>query len=123
MLTLGLMEGVLSATVMMLILVGAANENAPLHRIFGPMVTVTAGFTAYLIYDSGRATSAGDVVGLAFFAFVAFFAPVGVMRAAWKATKAMDPAPVRRPAERSVPTATIVAGPAPARAVPDRRVA
>ena len=123
MLTLGLMEGVLSATVMLLILVGAANENAPLHRIFGPMVTATAGFTAYLIYDSGRATSAGDVVGLAFFAILTLFVPVGVMRAAWKATKAMDAAPARRPTEPSVQAVTVVAGLAPVPSVPDRRVA
>lgn len=93
MLTLGLMEGVLSATLGILVLMILANENVPLHRIFGPMVTVIVGFTAYLIYDSGRVETGGDVVGLAFVAFVVFFAPLGLMRAAWKAVKAMEAPP------------------------------
>ncbi len=68
MLTLGLVEGTLSATVGMLILVGAANENAPLHKIFGPLIAAILGVTAYGIHDAGAMHQAADVVGLAFFA-------------------------------------------------------
>ena len=92
MLTLGLMEGVLSATAGMLVLMIATNENAPLHRVLGPPATVLAGVAAYMIYDSGAAATLGDAVGLLFFAFIALFLPLGVMRTAWKMTKEMDTA-------------------------------
>ena len=94
MLTLGLVEGVLSATVGILFLVGAANENAPLHRIFGPLVVTTVGLAAYLAHDAGAMHSPSDAVGLGFFATVAFFVPLAIMRAAWKAIRAMNTAPV-----------------------------
>jgi hypothetical protein len=91
MLTLGLMEGVLSATLGLLVLMGLMNENAPMHKILGPPVIAMVGFAAYLIHDSGQVGSAGDVAGLAFFAVLAFFVPLGVMRAAWKMTKSLQP--------------------------------
>jgi hypothetical protein len=37
--------------------------------------------------------AAADVVGLGFFAFLAFFAPLGVMRYAWKQIRAMEGKP------------------------------
>jgi hypothetical protein len=100
-LTLGLIEGVLSATAGILFLVGAANENAPLHKIFGPLVTVTVGFGAYGVHASGAVSAASDVVGLAFFAFIAFFLPVGVMQIGHKMMKAAE-----RPAEPKPAVAT-----------------
>ena len=90
MLTLGLMEGVLSATVGILILVAMADGNAPLHRIFGPLVVVVVGSAAYGIHASGTVEAASDVVGLALFAFIAFFAPLGIMRAGWKVVREMN---------------------------------
>ena len=90
MLTLGLMEGVLSATFGALLLFGLANENAPLHRLLGPPVMAMVGLGAYLIHDSGRVSTLTDLVGLAFFVCVAFILPLAVMRAAWKATKNMQ---------------------------------
>jgi hypothetical protein len=95
MLTLGLVEGVLSATLGILVLVGAANANAPLHRIFGPMVALVVGVAAYGVHDAGAMHEMSNVIGLGTFALLAFFAPLGVMRYAWKQMKALDQAPVK----------------------------
>jgi hypothetical protein len=100
MLTLGLMEGILSATLGLLVLVGLANENAPLHRMMGPPVTVLLGMVAYGIYASGAASTIGDVAGLGIFAILAFFGPLGFMRWAWKQTKALEGAPTQRASRR-----------------------
>lgn len=105
MLTLGLMEGVLSAALGILFLVGAADSNAPLHKIFGPVVTLTLGVAAYGIYASGAVDATSDVVGLGFFAFVGFFLPVGVMRWAWKSAKALQSQPAKAPARTSAAAA------------------
>lgn len=113
MLTLGLMEGVLSAALGILFLVGAADQNAPLHKIFGPVVTLTLGLAAYGIYASGAVDATSDVVGLGFFAFVGFFLPLGIMRWAWKATKALQTQPAK-----SAPARTGVA----AAAKPEEKV-
>lgn len=119
MLTLGLMEGVLSATLGILVLMILANENAPLHRIFGPLVAGPAGLVAYLIHDSGRVDRAADVVGLAFFVVVVFFVPLGLMRAAWKAGKvAAKPAPAA-----VVPGSAHLRPVEAPRTIPERRVA
>jgi hypothetical protein len=96
MLTLGLVEGVLSATIGMLLLVGAANENAPLHKILGPLVVGVVGIAAYLAHDAGAMHEVADVVGLGFFVVIAFFVPLAVMRTAWKLTRAIDGAPDKR---------------------------
>src|SRR6266498_3598501 len=90
MISLGLMEGVLSATVGVLFLIGAANENAPLHKIFGPVVVLTVGVVAYGVHASGAMHEAPDMIGLGFFALVAFFVPLAIMRAGWKMSRAMD---------------------------------
>ena len=102
MLTLGLMEGVLSATLGLLVLVGLMNENAPMHKILGPPVIAVVGFVAYLIHDSGRVGSAGDVAGLSLFVVLAFFAPLGVMRAAWRMTKSLQPATASPPQKATI---------------------
>lgn len=91
MLTLGLMEGVLTSAAGLMLLVGLVTGDAPMHRVLGPPVAFVVGFAAYLIHDSGEITKLVDVVGLGFFAFVGFFLPLGLMRAAWK--------DARRPAE------------------------
>jgi hypothetical protein len=103
MLTLGLMEGVLSAMVGVLFLIGAANANAPLHRLFGPLVVVVLAPVAYGVHASGAFSSGSNVVGLGFFAFIAFFVPLAIMRAGWKMTKAMDAATSTPDARRSAP--------------------
>ena len=95
MLTLGLFEGVFAATIGILLLVGAANENAPLHRVFGPIVILVLGGGAYGIHAAGVVDGFGEVIGLAFFGAIAFVAPVAVMRFAWKATRDMDQAPAQ----------------------------
>jgi hypothetical protein len=109
MLTLGLMEGFFAATLGALLLAGAANENVPLHRVFGPLVMVTVGFAAYGIHASGAMGSGGEVLGLGFFAFVAFFAPLGFMRACWKAVRRMNEAPARPAAQAGTTAAAPVA--------------
>jgi hypothetical protein len=104
-LTLGLVEGVLSATLGILVLVGAANENAPLHRIFGPMVVVVVGVAAYGVHAAGAMHEAADVVGLAAFASLAFIAPLAVMRYAWKQTRLLTAAaPLKSEAVSHQPT-------------------
>lgn len=105
MLTLGLTEGVLSATLGILFLVGAANENAPLHRIFGPVVVLTLGLAGYMAHDAGAMHSPSDVAGLGFFVTVAFFVPLAIMRFAWKSTRAMASAPVKEQARAARGTA------------------
>ena len=107
MLTLGLMEGILSATLGLLVLVGLANENAPLHRLMGPPITVLLGVVAYGVYASGAAATIGDVVGLGFFASLAFFGPLAFMRWAWKQTKMMEGAPTQRATRRVQLTPTL----------------
>jgi hypothetical protein len=104
MLTLGLMEGFLAGTIGLLLLVGAANENAPLHKILGPLVVLITGTVAYMIHASGKVSAFSDVVGLSFFALVAFYAPLAFMRAAWKAMRAMDAAPGKRQSAKTTPT-------------------
>ena len=124
MLTLGLMEGFFAATLGALLLVGAANENAPLHRIFGPLVIVTLGFAAYGVHASGAMKSGGEVVGLGFYAFVGFFAPLGFMRACWKAMRRMNEAPSRSAANAGTRAPALASAvPATAIALEPRKVA
>ena len=106
MLTLGLFEGVWSAMIGLLLLVGAVNENAPLHKIFGPIVAVVVGIAAYGVHAAGGMHAAADVAGLALFVILAFFVPLAVMRTGWKQMRAMNGSAGKRMTYRAESTRT-----------------
>lgn len=83
MLTLGLMEGILSSAAGLLLLVGIIAGDAPMHKLLGPPVVGMLGFAAYLIHDAGEVTRLADLAGLGFFVLVGFLLPLGLMRYAW----------------------------------------
>lgn len=103
MLTLGLMEGALTFVVITLVLTALVTEGAPLHKILGPPVAIVLALTTGFIAAEHASVNVRELAGILFAAFLAFIAPLAVLRAGWHALHEEPSTPVPRKAPRPAP--------------------
>jgi len=110
MLTLGLMEGLFFATILLLVFVTLA-EGAPMHRILGPPALIAISLITIGVVNADLSLTANQIAGLVVSGFTGFLLPVIVMRSAWRSMRRLGSESVEAPAVPTHSVAIVIAHP------------
>lgn len=86
MITLGLMEGAILAALQNILLIGAIEAGAPMHRVLGPPAAILLGVAGWAVWDAGGTTPL-EVAGLLTVVVLVFALPLALMRQGWHEAK------------------------------------